>query len=513
MQRIVVTLFASYAANTKREACFTAQELADLIRRAMAASKEALPWLKLARFGDQRTAAGSLRHDGNMLAITGIEADYDAKVMPFEAAVQVLRDAGLAAIVYTSPSFAEDAPKWRVLCFLSTEYLPGDRDQYMARVNGLFGGVFDRVSWTRSQSYYFGSVQRNPSHRVVVVEGVCIDQADWLDAIAIGRPEEPSRGEPPRPASRSEDITDARLRGLFDSLLDNVRSAGEGEKHFALWRIGKAVGGHLHHPACPWGEAEAIEQLLGALPAGVKDWVGARRTAADAIQAGQQQPLELEERPRDPPVPMDRLERVAALWAACVPLAGTVAGAWLEIIGLGHLVRCPELRFHSACPHPSGLRLPALVAAVRDIGGTLTAVARSYVRADGSGLADIEPQRAAMGAVMGGAIRLSSVEEVVAASELVVAVDLEEAAALGLLMNRPAWATGIVQNLGGRDGIGLPPEVRRVAIVTTGADGAARSAWFRFRRQGREAGTFIPPHGAHGYVELLRDRNTGRDAA
>jgi hypothetical protein len=143
-----------------------------------------------------------------------------------------------------------------------------------------------------------------------------------------------------------------------------------------------------------------------------------------------------------------------------------------------------------------------VVAAICALDDTMIGVHRVYLRSDGTGLADIATPRAALGAVMGGAIRLAPVEDVVATGEIVVGVDIEEAAALGLLMQRPAWATATVQNLAGRDGIALPPEVRRVAIAAAGAGGAARSAWFRFRREGREIQTAAAP----SYVELLKNR-------
>jgi hypothetical protein len=510
MQRITVTFFANYSASAKREERIGLEELADLIRRTSADTKDALPWLKLARFGDQRTAAGSLRHNANVLAITGVECDYDDEQIDVDTAVQLVTAAGISAIVYTSPSHTEDTPRWRVLCPLAAEYPPAERDRFFARLNGAFSGIFARESWVLSQSFYYGSVQRNPSHRVVVVDGIPIDQTDWLDARAIGRPEEPARGQPPAPASRPEQITDARLRGLFASLLDNIRGAAEGEKHFALWRIGKTLGGHLHHAACPWGEAEAIEQLLAALPASVRDWQGARKTARDAIQAGQRQPLDLEERPRDAVPVLKPFER---LWDIATALAGTPGAAWFETLRLGHLIGCPELRFHPACHHPAGGRFPAVVAAIRSLDGALIGALRIYIRHDGTGLADTASPRAAMGSVMSGAIRLAPIEDVTAAGALVVAVDLEEAAALGLLMGRPAWAAATVPNLAGRNGIALPREAWRAAIVTVGSDGAATSAWRRFRREDREAHTFTPPDGAHGYVDQLKKKSIGRKAA
>ncbi len=144
--------------------------------------------MKLARFGDQRTAKGSFRNDANVLAITGIEADYDGGSMTVDAALELLEQQGLASILYTSPSHTEDAPRWRVLCPLSEEMPPARRSPMLGRLNGLFRGTFARESWTLSQSYYYGSVTHNPSHRVEVIDGTPIDQHDDLDEVWVGPP-------------------------------------------------------------------------------------------------------------------------------------------------------------------------------------------------------------------------------------------------------------------------------------------------------------------------------------
>jgi len=167
---VLVTIFTDYAATTKREQRITLAALAELIQATTAATKESLPWLKLARFGDTRTERGSLRNNDNVLAITGIELDYDGEKSGFDAAVAILLAAAILCIVYTSPSHTEDSPRWRVLCPLSQEYPPDQRERFLARLNGLLGGVASNESWTRSQSYYFGSVHRNPSHQVALLE-------------------------------------------------------------------------------------------------------------------------------------------------------------------------------------------------------------------------------------------------------------------------------------------------------------------------------------------------------
>ena len=158
-------------------------ELADMIRGTTAPEKNRLPWLKLARFGAARTARGSLRHDRNVIAISGVEVDYDGERIRFDAAVDTAAKAGLLAILYTSPSHMAERPRWRILAPASREYPPADRARLLGRLNGLYRGIFARESWTLSQSYYYGRVDAAPAHRVEIVEGEPIDQLDDLDLI------------------------------------------------------------------------------------------------------------------------------------------------------------------------------------------------------------------------------------------------------------------------------------------------------------------------------------------
>lgn len=265
----LVTFFTDYAAAAKTEMLVDLDDLVRRIRITTGSAKAVLPWLKMARFGDLKTAKGSLRHDGNMLSISGVEADYDDEVMSVDEAVTRLGAAGVLAIVYTSPSHSEDAPRWRVLCPLSQEYTPDERDRFLARLNGLFGGIFANESWTRSQSYYYGSVNQNPSHRAEPVEGTPIDLISELDMFAIRKPEKPKPNGAngaghTGPASSPEAITDKRINGLIQALLDNIRNAADGAKYFTLRDISFTIGGYLH--LTNWTQAEAVEACVAALP-------------------------------------------------------------------------------------------------------------------------------------------------------------------------------------------------------------------------------------------------------
>jgi hypothetical protein len=159
----------------------TLRALIPKLTNTTAASKAALPWLKLAQFGQQRTEKkNSLRHNANVLAIHGVEADYDGEQITLDSARRVMAGAGLAAILYTSPSHTAAKPRWRILCPTSVPYPPAERSRFLARVNGLFAGALSAESFTLSQSYYYGRVGDAPDHEVVAVDGGHIDHADHL---------------------------------------------------------------------------------------------------------------------------------------------------------------------------------------------------------------------------------------------------------------------------------------------------------------------------------------------
>jgi hypothetical protein len=188
LTQLTVTFFEDFTASAAMQKTLSVDDLAMLIRRTTAPAKASLPWLKLARFGNTRTPKGSLRHDRNVIAITGVEADYDGAVISIDEAVGIAEKAGLYAVVYASPSHRAAAPRWRLLCPTSREITAVERAQMMGRLAGLYRGIFAAESWTLSQAYYYGSVDHNPDHRVELVDGEPIDTLHELDQIAIGRP-------------------------------------------------------------------------------------------------------------------------------------------------------------------------------------------------------------------------------------------------------------------------------------------------------------------------------------
>jgi hypothetical protein len=172
----------------------TLDELAALIRSTTGRTKDELPLVKFETFGDLMTDDGCLRHDANVLSVTGVEADYDGEVMSFEEAVGIADKAGLYALLYTSPSHSPSRPRWRVLAPFSQAQPPQERDRMMGRLAGLYNGIFGSESWTLSQSYFVGRVDGKAIPQIEIVGEKPIDQIDELDDTWLGKPSTHTNG-------------------------------------------------------------------------------------------------------------------------------------------------------------------------------------------------------------------------------------------------------------------------------------------------------------------------------
>jgi len=150
--------------------------------------KTKLSLLSLHRYGDARSGNGALRCNANVLTSFGCVGDYDGEQLGFEEAVEKLNRAQIAAIVYSSPSYSPEKPRWRVCCWYSEPQLPSIYSAMISRVNGALGGVLAPESWTLSQGYFYGQVKDGHPVLVLESEGQPIDQRDELDLTAIGRP-------------------------------------------------------------------------------------------------------------------------------------------------------------------------------------------------------------------------------------------------------------------------------------------------------------------------------------
>jgi len=186
---LTVTKFKTAGATRQSRDSMSLRDLANLVRQTRATSKAELPWLKLASFGNVRTLKGSLRSDLNLIEVDGVEGDYDAERVSVAEACAMLKAANLAALVYTTPSHTDAAPRWRVLAPASAALSPEQRDHLAERLNGALGGILAKESFTRSQAYYFGAVGNGDAHAVHLVDGRPIDAAADIKPLdRYGRP-------------------------------------------------------------------------------------------------------------------------------------------------------------------------------------------------------------------------------------------------------------------------------------------------------------------------------------
>lgn len=191
-----------------------------------------------------------------------------------------------------------------------------------------------------------------------------------------------------------------------------------------------------------------------------------------------------------------------ALWKQSLPIGGTLAETYLRHRG----ITCPlpaTLRFHRACWHGASFqRLPAMVALVQ--GGDGWAVHRTYLREDGTGKATVEPAKAMLGVVAGGAVRLSG-----APARLVVAEGIETALALlcGLVDGPAAVWAGL--STSGLRGLHLPAMPGRLTIACDG-DAAGRAAALALAERAHALGwhvTTIDPGDGADFNDILNRKD------
>lgn len=151
------------------------------------------------------------------------------------------------------------------------------------------------------------------------------------------------------------------------------------------------------------------------------------------------------------------------LWRDAQPITGTVAETYLR----GRAITCAlseTLRFHPGAWHgATARRYPALVALVEGSDGFATH--RTYLSADGTGKAAIDPAKAMLGATAGGAVRITD-----GSGPLVVAEGIETALSLGCgLLRGPATIWAALSTSGIR-GLRLPTQPARLTIAPDGDD-------------------------------------------
>ena len=200
-------------------------------------------------------------------------------------------------------------------------------------------------------------------------------------------------------------------------------------------------------------------------------------------------PPESRSEPISAPDPGDadtRRKVARRVWNATKPLPGSLAEIFLTARGVGHVAVAPSLRFSPALPHPHAPgRFPCLVAGVQDAHGGFLGVQRTYLDSTGAGKANVEPARASLGSLSGGAVRLSEPVD----CRLLLGEGIESTAAAALILD---WSGGAFSALGtsGVRALVLPPHVEDVMIAAdrdAGGEGqlAAAALAERLEAEGR----------------------------
>ena len=204
-----------------------------------------------------------------------------------------------------------------------------------------------------------------------------------------------------------------------------------------------------------------------------------------------------------------RERKAQVVWAEAQPIGGTIAETYLRE-ARGITCALPDtLRFHPACWHPTAKRLPAMVAKVE--GSDRFAVHRTYLRPDGSGKAGVEPAKAMLGNVAGGAVRLSEGQDALAVGE-----GLESCLSLlcGPLCGAAAvWAALSTSGMTGLRLPARPGALPRALIVATDGDAPGRAAGHQLASRATALGwtvTLFPAPDGRDWNDVLHSMKGGK---
>lgn len=208
--------------------------------------------------------------------------------------------------------------------------------------------------------------------------------------------------------------------------------------------------------------------------------------------------------------PADRQCRIASarrVWGTGRDARGTPVVRYLAGRGID-TEPPPSLRWAPRCWHrETRAELPAMLARVDGPDGELIGVHRTYLRRDPDGTWH-RRDRASLGPIAGGAVRLAPAAETLVAGE-----GVESTLSAMILTKRPGWAA---LSTSGLKALILPPEVRHVTICAdndepkagrrTGAgQKAARDVALRWASEGRRVCVVTPDRANSDMNDLLRE--------
>jgi len=202
------------------------------------------------------------------------------------------------------------------------------------------------------------------------------------------------------------------------------------------------------------------------------------------------------------PVPPRSSEAARRLFRAGRPIAGTLAEAYLRARGITGPLGWPALRFHPsvyyrATEQTSRETWPALLAAVTDLDGAITAIQRTWLDPGRPAKAPLADPRRALGHLLGNGVRFGPAQphSVPAADILAAGEGIETMLALkSVLPSLPMIAGLSANHLAALD---LAPAWRRLYVARDN-DAAGLNAAKRLRQRAMAAGIdvreLVPVH-------------------
>jgi hypothetical protein len=177
-----------------------------------------------------------------------------------------------------------------------------------------------------------------------------------------------------------------------------------------------------------------------------------------ALPPGQRAPLQ-----DRLPAPRGSPEAARRLYAISSPIAGTLAQTYLHSRGITTVSQGDPLRFHPRCYYRPDEdsppeTWPAMIAAVTDIGGTITGAHRTWLDPSGYDKAPIASPRRAMGHLLGHGVRFGVACDVMAAGEGIETI-------LSLRMILPALPMVAALSANHLAALLLPPTLRRLYVA------------------------------------------------
>jgi hypothetical protein len=184
-------------------------------------------------------------------------------------------------------------------------------------------------------------------------------------------------------------------------------------------------------------------------------------------------------------------DAVRRLFAACTPIAGTVAEHYCRGRGIMRGSSHPALRFHPHCWYrpsaddPPGTRnaWPAMIAAVTDLDGNITGIHRTWLDERKATKAPVADPRRAMGHLLRRGVRFGLAAPIMVAGEGIETM---------LSLNEAMPAMSMIAGLSAAHlaAIAFPPELQRL-YVARDDDRAGTHAVTTLTERGRGAGIAV----------------------